>query len=288
MDDFQYHIRNVLIVMILVMVIYVILAIIYSAAVDYNNANPVATPAVYQIGDVIDNTSDIFTNTVSTFMAIFNGTVHLFGHLLNELATPYSTAPVGTSAVVMDATVAPAAAALPVTTSVLNKIPAALPTTTSVSNKIPLVTSAPATATGTPTPLTTSNIGWFGKKHETFNNMNSQEKRHTKKHTKENFEAVLDNKINNGKSASFTETEDTTTSIIQTPNMNSKSTKWCYIGEMNGERGCVELNGEYDKCPGVLYDDKDTCVSPMNANNTANFLKTKYTKNVKKPRSKIE
>lgn len=100
----------------------------------------------------------------------------------------------------------------------------------------------------------------------------------------ENF-ANLDETINRGISVSSFPEPDNITGPIQTVKPNT-STKWCFIGDFDGKRGCAEIR-EYDKCPGAVYDNKETCVSPMN-DNTSTFLKSVYSKNVKTPKSKEE
>lgn len=261
MDDFNIHLRNVLFIMILVMIIYIILAIIYSAAIEFNKSNPLSltdTPN-YQFGDVIDTTSDIFTNTINTIMAIFNGTIHLLGHLLNEFARPYNNSVVG--------------ATIPGATSNISAPPKSLPVNNLSDSLLGKAASAVAAAAdaaeaaeaAVKVPLGTGRIIAPSR-------------------TKiEKFENILDDKINNGKNSKWdlmAET-DSTTSVIQNTKA-PKTTNWCYIGEMKGDKGCVEMNGEYDKCQGVLYDDKETCVSSTDAKNENNFLKSKYTKNLKK------
>ena len=85
---------------------------------------------------------------------------------------------------------------------------------------------------------------------------------------RENF-AILDEAINMGSiPINIPEANDTTTS----------NTKWCYIGNFNGERGCAKID-EYEKCPGPVFDNKNTCVSPENSPN--NFLQSKYNYKVK-------
>lgn len=101
---------------------------------------------------------------------------------------------------------------------------------------------------------------------------------------KENY-ANLDDTINRGFSSSSLPEPDNITGPIQTVAPNS-TTKWCFIGEFDGKRGCAEIQ-EYGKCPGAVYDNKETCVSPLN-DNTSTFLKSVYSKNVKTAKSKEE
>lgn len=259
MDDFNIHLRNVLFIMILVMIIYVILAIVYSAAIEFSKSNPlyVSDTPVYQFGDVINSSSDILTNTVNTIMAIFNGTVHLIGHLLNEFARPYNN---------------PSATAMPgITPDMLSKQSNINLSDSSLKKvAVAAAVAAKAAAEVVKSPLGTRQIPTQTKKIE-------------------KFDTILDDRINNGKNSiwDLTAETDTTTSVIQN-NKAPKTTNWCYIGKMKGDRGCVEMNGEYDKCPGILYTDKETCVSSTDAKNENNFLKSKFTKNVKKEKRKIE
>lgn len=52
---------------------------------------------------------------------------------------------------------------------------------------------------------------------------------------------------------------DTTLSVIQNP-ISTKKTKWCFIGEYSGKRGCVEIN-ENDKClSGSVFPNKEECM----------------------------
>ena len=190
------RIRNFLIIMILIMIIYIILATIYSFIISSNVFTLNTPPPVYKFGDVINNTSDIITNIINNVLDIMNGSIHMIGYLLNEFATPYKTTPA-----------------------------------------VPYVTT-----------LATQSNGF--------------------QNTKENI-ANLDEAINMSSFPINIPEANDTTSPIQ---MTSSNTKWCYIGNFNGERGCAKIE-EYEKCPGPVFYDKNTCVSPENSAN--HFLKSK-------------
>lgn len=83
------------------------------------------------------------------------------------------------------------------------------------------------------------------------------------KNKRENF-ALLDEAINMG---------SIPTNIPEANDATMSNTKWCYIGNFNGERGCAKID-EYEKCPGPIFDNKNTCVSPENSPNR--FLESKY------------
>ena len=200
------RIRNFLIIMILIMIIYIILATIYSFIITSNVFTLNTPPPVYKFGDVINNTSDIITNTIKNIVEIMNGSIHMIGYLLNEFATPYKT-----------------------TTP-------ALPYVTTLATQ------------STESTESTESSG-FQK-------------------TKENI-ANLDEAINTSSFPINIPEANDTTSPIQ---MTSSNTKWCYIGNFGGERGCAKIE-EYEKCPGPVFYDKNTCVSPENSAN--HFLKSK-------------
>jgi len=206
------HIRNVLIIMILTMIIYIVLATIYSFIVTSNVLTLNTPPPVYRFGDVIDNTSDIITNIIKFGLDIVNGSIHMAGHLLNEFATPYKTTP---------------------------------PVSYVTTPARPDITT-PATP-----------VDGFQNKKENF--------------------SILDEVINAGFIPTTIPEANITTSPIQmtTPT----NVKWCYVGNFNGERGCAKIE-ENDKCPGPVFDDKDTCVSPENS--PSNFLKPNYIDKIKR------
>jgi hypothetical protein len=217
MEDFSLHTRNVLIIMILTMFIFMVLAIIYSLIatelIQSVNAEP---PPVYKTGDVINKTGDSLATTVYAATDIANGGLHMFGNLLNKVAETSSTA-------------------------------------------------SPAYGKGSGIPFAT-----------------------TKK--RENFGSMLDDKINTG--GTFTvdiPDGDLSTSDIQQPTSTSgKKTKWCFIGEQNGKRGCVEQDEEYAaSCPGTNYSDEKTCLNPTNTDNKKQFLQTKFTKYTKNEKNNV-
>ena len=78
----------------------------------------------------------------------------------------------------------------------------------------------------------------------------------------------LDNTIN--KERGFHKVKDPlptpSTSPIQNP-ISSGKNNWCYTGEFEGKRGCVEVD-DVTKClSGQLFPNKDTCMDPSKYKN---------------------
>lgn len=72
----------------------------------------------------------------------------------------------------------------------------------------------------------------------------------------------LDNTLNKDKNNNKKDPEPTpSTSPIQNP-ISSTKNNWCFTGEFEGKRGCVEVN-DVTKClSGQLFPNKDNCMNP--------------------------
>jgi len=92
------HTRNILFIFVLVMTIYAILATLYAMIIEnttfINPQTPVQNQTTvfpeYTVEDTVNYTTNRLGSLFAIVIDVIRGSMDMFGHLLNEFATPYA------------------------------------------------------------------------------------------------------------------------------------------------------------------------------------------------------